>query len=184
MPSDPILKAKEELTSKEIDFLSIVEFLGGLVNKEVNFTHHLDSQTNILLGISTALFVLSASSFLNGHVNLSLLIIAGFSGISTLIGLLAVHPPRFMRKYGQTESIMFSKSIANYSSAEEYTKELLKIITDHEKIVDQFGIELYNLAKYYYRPKRILFRYSRTILLAGIALGLFTFFLEILVKAH
>lgn len=182
MPSDPVLKARESLTSKEIDFLSIVEFLGGLVTKEVNFTHHLDTQTNILVGISTALFALSASGFLRGQVNLSLLIVAGFSGIATLLGLLAIHPPRFMRKFGQTESIMFSKNIAKFDSAEDYTKELLKVVTDHEKIVDQFGIELYNLAKYYYRPKRILFRYARTTLLAGIALGLFTFFIEILFK--
>lgn len=56
--SDPVSEAKTKLNSKEIDFLSIVEFLKGLVEKEVSFTHHLDSQTHILIGISTALFFL------------------------------------------------------------------------------------------------------------------------------
>lgn len=182
MPSDPIQKAREKLTAKEIDFLSIVEFLKGLVEKEVGFTHHLDSQTHILIGIATALFFLSVASFQEGQEELSLLIIGVFSALSTLVGLLAIHPPRFMRKYGQTESIMFSKNIANYPSAEDYSRQLTKVVTDHEEVVDQFGKELYNLAKYYYRPKRQLFRWSRNLLLLGIALGLFSFLVEIIVK--
>ncbi len=182
MPADPVQQAKEKLTAKEIDFLSIVEFLKGLVEKEVGFTHHLDSQTHILIGISTALFFLSVASFQDGKEELSLLIIGLFSALSTLVGLLSIHPPRFMRKYGQEESIMFSKNIAHYSSAQEYSKELTKVVTNHEMVVDQFGIELYNLAKYYYRPKRVLFRLSRNLLFFGIALGLFSFLIEILVK--
>lgn len=184
MPTDPLKQANEKLTSKEIDFLSIIEFLKGLVEKEVSFTHHLDSQTHILIGISTALFFLSLASFQDGKNELSLLIIGVFSAFSTLLGLLSIHPPRFMRKQGQEESIMFSKNIAQYPSAEDYAKDLTKVVTDHQKIVEQFGKELYNLAKYYYRPKRVLYRYSRNLLLFGIGLGLFTFLVEIIFKAN
>ena len=183
MPSDPLKQAKEKLTSKEIDFLSIVEFLRGLVEKEVAFTHHLDSQTHILIGISSALFFLSITSFQGGKEELSLLIIGVFSALSTLVGLMSIHPPRFMRKQGQEESLMFSKNISKFASSEEYTKELTKVVTNHEKIIEQFGKELYNLSKYYYRPKRILYRLSRNLLLLGIGLGLFSFLVEILVKS-
>ena len=183
MPADPISEAKRKLDSKDIDFLPIVEFLKGVMEKEVSFTHHLDSQTHILIGISTALFFLSVAAFQEGKEELSLMIIGIFSALSTLAGLLAVHPPRFMRKYGQEESIMFSKNIAKYDSAQDYSKELLKVVTDHEKVIDQFGKELYNLAKYYYRPKRVLFRIARNLLFFGIALGLFSFLVEILTKS-
>lgn len=183
MPADQIKSAKGKLLEKPIDFLSVVEFLGGLVEKEVNFTHHLDSQTNILISISTALFLLSSSSFLGGNRDLSLLIISLFSGLSTLVGLLAVHPPRFMREHGQEESILFTKSISHFKSAKEFEEEVTRVVVDHEKIVSQYSLELYNLAKYYYRPKRTLFRWARNLLLLGIALGLFSFLIEILVKS-
>jgi hypothetical protein len=181
MPSDP-RTSKDKLLEKPIDFLSVVEFLKGLVEKEVGFTHHLDSQTNILISISTALFLLASSSFLGGDKELSLLIISLFSGLSTLVGLLAIHPPRFMREQGQEESIMFTKSISRFKSAKDFEEEVLKTVVDHEKIVSQFSLELYNLSKYYYRPKRLLFRWARNLLLLGIGLGLFSFLIEILVK--
>lgn len=181
--SDPVSEAKTKLNSKEIDFLSIVEFLKGLVEKEVSFTHHLDSQTHILIGISTALFFLSVAAFQEGREELSLLIIGVFSALSTLVGLMSVHPPRFMRKHGQEESIMFSKNISKYETSSQYSEELIKVVTSQENIVEQFGKELYNLSKYYYRPKRVLFRISRNLLLAGIGLGLFAFLTEIIVKS-
>lgn len=103
-----------------------------------------------------------------------------FSAMATVIALLAIHPPRFMRKTGQEESLMFTKRIANFASFQEYEKELVKILDKPEKIVNQYAIELYNLSKYYYRPKRSLFNLARNILLTGVALTLYTFFIEIL----
>lgn len=175
------LGSKETLLDKEVELLSIVEFLGGMTQKSGQFTHQLDVQASILIGITSAIFIFSLAKFFDGTKELPLIIIGGFSAVSTLIGLLAIHPPKFMRKVGQEESLMFNKRIANYDSFQEYEKDLIKVLDRPERMVNEYAIELYNLSKYYYRPKRDLFNFSRNCFLTGIVLSLYAFFFEIVV---
>lgn len=180
MPPAKEIDPDETLLDKEVELLSIVEFLGGMQIKATTFTHQLDTQISILIGITSAIFIFSLSEFFSGNKELTLVIMGSFSAVSTLISLLAIHPPRFMRKAGQEESLMFHKKIANFPNFKDYEKELVKIIGKPDKIVNQYAIELYNLSKYYYQPKRKLFTLARNILVAGVALTLYTFFVEII----
>ncbi len=92
------------------------------------------------------------------------------AGISALVALFAVHPPRFMRKRGQKESLLYNKNISSFSSFKEYAQEIKKVTTDKDAMIEQYAIEIYNLARYYYNPKRKLFHLSRNILIIGFIL--------------
>jgi len=67
---------------------------------------------------------------------------------------------------------MYNKNIGNFHSPAIYQKQLEKIFESREAILKQYSMEIYNLAKYYYQPKRKIFKLSRNILLTGIILSL------------
>lgn len=145
---------------------STVRMLASILGKTDGFVRHLDTQINILLGISSAVFMFSASQIKNSEWEIFFIIISGFSAMSSIICLCAIHPPKFMRKRGQVESLMYSKKVSAFESQTEYSKELKKIKGNEENIIDEYATEIYNLCKYYYRPKRKLFNVSRNILFA------------------
>lgn len=68
-----------------------------------------------------------------------------------------------------------NKNICSFASFKKYTEEIQKLTTDKDAMVEQYSIEIYNLAKYYYRPKRKLFHLSRNILLIGLGLFMLLF---------
>ena len=107
-----------------------------------------------------------------------LLIVSVFSATSSFISLLAIHPPKVLRKRNQIESLMYNKKIASLKSSKEYARQLENIFSDEKKIIEQFSIEIYNLCKYYYRPKRKLFNLSRNVLISGIFIALIAFIVD------
>ncbi|MDD5068905.1 MAG: hypothetical protein PHS53_01710 [Candidatus Pacebacteria bacterium] len=141
---------------------------------------HLDTQTNILIGVSSALFVFSASIIFSNKNFIFFLILSFFSGISAIIGLYAIHPPKKSRKKGQKESIIYNKEIASFSSGEKYEKVLKERMLDLDKAFSEYALETYNVARYYYRPKRALFKAARNVLLTGIILCTLTFIIQYL----
>jgi len=145
-------------------------------------TQHLDHQINIVIGISAATFVLTSSMFEKESDSLALFFIMICAGASALIGLLAVHPPHFMRKRGQPESLLYRKKIESFESPEAFEMATKEAMSTPEKTREQYAIEVYNLCKYYYRPKRKLFHASRKLLFIGIFLSLFTFVIQFLIE--
>ena len=121
-----------------------------------------------------AIFVFSASKFPgeSGDISLAFLVLSIFSLLSTLVGLFAIHPPKWMRKRGQEESLMYNKKISSFPSSVEYGDQLLNVMTGQEEMARQYAVELYNISKYYYRPKRNLFHIARRIFILGIAISL------------
>lgn len=154
--------------------------LDGILQKSYEFAQHLDNQTNILVSVNVAIFLFSLSSYLSYAQAVPFLLLSIFSGISCMMGLLAIHPPKFMRKRGQEESLMYSKNIASFTSSTAYGQELNKMAEDREAIIRQYAIEIYNVAKYYYRPKRKLFYLTRHILIFGILISFLSFLWSLL----
>jgi hypothetical protein len=151
------------------------DFVESVLSRIAESTQHLDHQINIVMGISVATFILSESAFEKEHGSIALFFIMIFAGASAVFGLLAVHPPRFMRKRGQSESLLYRKNIESFDSPEAYEKAIRKVMTSEKKTSEQYAIEIYNLCKYYYSPKRKLFHISRKLLILGITLSLLTF---------
>jgi hypothetical protein len=159
---------------------SSAQVLDGILEKSYEFAQHLDNQTNILVSVNVAIFLFSLSSYLSYAHATPFLLLSIFSGLSCLIGLLAIHPPKMMRKRGQEESLMYNKHIASLPSAKAYAQELSSIIENKDAIIRQYAIEIYNVAKFYYRPKRRLFHLTREILIIGMAVSLISFLLELI----
>lgn len=171
--------SKKELPKRLVhDLYLTVQFLDSIMDKGGAFARHVDAQVNILVGISSAIFIFSATRANDG---LSFFILALFSSISALIALITLHPPRFTRKMGQAESYMYGKQIIQCSSSEIYHRKLIEIISNREEIVHQYAVEIYNLYKYYYRPKRLLFNMARNVLFVGVILSSLLFLSEQLV---
>jgi hypothetical protein len=141
-------------------------FLNGVLGKATEVILHFDIQTNILIGISTAISAFAVTNIKNNGVVFSMLAI--FSIISVVFGLYAVHPPKFLRKKGQRESLLYNKKISDFKNSTEYANELKKIIDDKDSLIDEYSNEIYNIYKYHYRPKRSLFKISRNFLIIGI----------------
>ena len=155
------------------------QFLDGIAQKTRGLADHIDTQTNILIGVSSAIFLFSLTRILNEGFSWPFFIIGLFSGISAFISLMGVHPPKAMRKQGQKESLLYNKHIANFPSPEDYATKLDNILDDRKEIIHQYATEIYNLSKYYYRPKRKLFHLSRNMLVIGILLALVSLLIEI-----
>jgi len=173
-----IRKKKNTRAPKELKE-STAQFLDSALTNTCGFAQHLDSQTHILVGVSSLIFIFSVSRFLDQGGQLPFMILSIFSGFSALVGLFAIHPPAFMRKRGQEESLMFHKHIVEFPTASDYVRELTKVVEDRDVMIREYATTIYNVSKYYYRPKRRLFHYARNILLVGIFLGLIAFIADL-----
>jgi len=156
-----------------------VAVLVGILEKITNFSQQLDTQANIIIGLSLAIFVFATSSFQSGNVQPYSFVLAMFAGVSALVGLLVMHPPKFMRRPSKDQSLMFIKHIADSKDAESYARSLKKVISSREETIRQYGLEIYNMSTRYYQPKKKLFNLSKSILLTGIAVSLTIFLFSI-----
>lgn len=157
-------KIRPTLEEKEI-------FLSNSINKVRQMTDHMDTQLNILIGISSAIFVFSASQYDSKH-SYMFLILALFAACSALIGIVAVHPFKFMRKRGAAEGVVYNRIVSQFPSHKDYAEALTKAVENEQNIIEQYAIEIYNLYKFYYRPKRDLYILTRNVLIAGIFLSI------------
>jgi hypothetical protein len=157
---------------------ALVDFFGGLLDKTYEFVHHFDTQTNILVGISTAVVAIAASGVRSETSPFAFFVLGAFSSVSVILGLYSIHPPKFMRKKQQRESIFYNKNIIHYGSPEQYAAELTRTLKDKHEFVAQNTMEMHNLFKYYYRPKRTLFKLSRNFLMVGIILATVIYYFQ------
>ncbi len=158
--------------SSSEDLGATIRCLGNMLDRANVFAQHLDTQTNILIGLSSAIFLFSVTHFQLTPESLFWLILGIFAAMAAFIGLLAVHPPRFMRKRGQEESLLYNKKITGFDSHREYANILCDLTKNRDALIREYSAEIYNLYKYYYRPKRKLFNSARNILITGILLSL------------
>lgn len=159
-----------------------VYFLDSIAEKRHAAARHLDTQTNVIVGVSMAVSLFSLTRILEGESRVSFLILAAFSALAALLGLFAIHPPWFMRKRGQIESLMHSKHVAAFPHSDGYHKELKEVLEDEQKIVEQYAREIYNVSKYYYRPKRKLFHWARDMLLLGVVISIIAFVIQAIIE--
>lgn len=156
--------------------------LNGILQKMYSHAYQIDTQTNIIVALSSAIFIFSAQRVVSdgNQFHAYLLILALASSVAAIIGLLALNPPSYMRKKGQKESIIYHRDIASLEDWEEYHKRLQSMLDNgEEETVKQYAIEIYNLSKYSYLPKRKLFNKARDILVYGFLISFVLFALQL-----
>ena len=146
-----------------------VRFLGHNLDKATTLLRHVDTQANILIGISTGLFVFTLSLSPQGLASqLSVYVLAIFSAATALAALFAVHPPRRLRKQGQKNSIMYHRKISSFGSSEKYGNTLVDLAGDQKSLTKEYAKEIYNIYRYTYQPKRTFFNLGRNLLIVGV----------------
>ncbi|KKQ17423.1 MAG: hypothetical protein US31_C0019G0010 [Berkelbacteria bacterium GW2011_GWA1_36_9] len=167
----------EKIDSKN-DLASTVKFLGNVLDKTLSQTQHIDNQINILIGIDSGIFLFSTSK-LNTDLTPVFFTLGIASVLSLIISLLAVHPPEFIRKSHKQEiepqSLMKNKQISDFTSATAYGDALIGILGKQDQITQNYAGQIYSLAKYYYRPKREMYKLARNLLLVGMIVSAFLF---------
>jgi hypothetical protein len=151
-----------------------IRFLQAILDNATSHVTQLDSQVNIIIGISSALFAFSASRLADKN-SIVFLILGLFSALSAIAGLYSIHPPKFMRSVKKSEgkdSLLYHKNIMRFDKPIGYEKALSKIIGNQKSITHQYSIEIFMIYRNLYRPKRDLFNLSRNLLLAGISISL------------
>lgn len=166
-------------TDREFEDEAVVSFLIGAIDKANSMVQHIDDQTNILTGVGTAIFVFAAARYDSAGNKLVFLLLGTFAALSAITSLFALHPPRFMRKKGQAESLIFPSNIARMSSVDSYVIAIAETVRSQAKVVEECSTELYNISRYYYLPKRKLYRIARNLLMFGIIIALVTFVLRL-----
>lgn len=159
------------------DNSSLLRFFDGIVNRAAAFVKHFDAQTNILIGIGVAVIGFSVSNISKDQSVLEFSILAIFGMSSVFCALYAIHPPKFMRKKGQQESLFYNKKICSFKSSKEYGESIKEMLSNKEMLIDNYSTEIYNIYKYFYRPKRKLFKISRDLLLSGILISFVVYIL-------
>jgi hypothetical protein len=176
---------KDKKSFVDDDLQAAVTFLEGTSAKIIDSTRNVDSHSNVFLGLSMGIFALSINELItSSHMHMTLTVVAIFSGISSMVALLAIRPPRFLIKKGQEESLMYTRKIAEFKSYKEYADALREALTSDEKLFCQYAKEIYNLSRFYYIPKIKLFSLSRNVFLFGVLAALFFMFLEIKFKMN
>ncbi len=181
LPRYTVFMAEDDLDLNPLhNVTSVIILMNGLLQKMSTYAQHVDTQSNIIIGLGAAIFVFSASNFhLAGNkISWPLLMLALFSGAAALIGLLAINPPRFMRKRHQTESLFYHRRISKYNNFGDYYADLRNMLKDEEEVIKETSKELYNLARYSWRPKRILFEYARNMMFIGFSLSFIIFLFQ------
>lgn len=151
------------------DLEATTNFLQGLTEKIIDTTRNLDSHANVMVGINTGIFMLAVSEiFQVEHLKLTFGVVAIFSAVSAFIGLLAIRLPNMLVNKKHKESNFYARSIANFPSAKAYSKKLREILSSDDAFFEEYSLEVYNLSRYYYIPKRRLLSWSRYVFVFGV----------------
>jgi len=164
---------KKTEDNKITDLSAHVRFLGNMLDKTMNQTNNLDGQTNIILGITSAIFLFSATK-INSEQSAVFLILMISSALSILGCMISIHPPKFLRvknKHESIKSLFSNKRVNSYSSSQEYADQIMLVAGDARKMTEHYAASIYNTNVNYYRPKRNLFKLSLKVLIAGILLA-------------
>ena len=173
----PISKGK---TSRQPDTIrennALISYLNAILQKVSNHAEHVDSQTNIMIAISSGLFIFSASKIYTpqGTISWPMVIFIIFTGLAEIVAIFSVNPPRLMEKKPK-ESVFYHREIASLPGADEYYQRLIHTTDDIHKIIKEYADEIYNLSKNSYLPKRKLFRLSRNLLILGVLFSALAF---------
>ncbi|MEA3323054.1 MAG: DUF5706 domain-containing protein [Patescibacteria group bacterium] len=149
-----------------------MSFLNNLSEKIIDVTHTVDTHANIMIGINTAIFAFVVSKLFEvDTLRITMGIVAIFSACSALAAVSATRLPHFFSKTKHEKSILHAPRIAQFNSANEYAGALKKMTQSKDETFRQHALEVYNMSKYYYLPKRRMLAWSRYFFVFGVMLS-------------
>ena len=154
----------------------------GILNEHCGFVRHLDIQLNVLMGINVA-SMMFAGALAAFNLPKTFLLLIIFPTISFGLTLLSLHPPRSMRKKSdRTNRLINNNYIASFSTTAEYSHQMKEIFSKSDKLFEELTIEIYTIINFYYRPKRLLFRWSLITFMIGLGVAAAAFMIYFSLK--
>ena len=103
-----------------------------------------DTKASILMGASFVVFSISINDIAAARVSMPLLVLAAFSFVATVFGVLTVRPSRFPRRSIPVEQVnlLFFGSYTNVSR-DAYVGHLIKVLSSEEETYRRMAQDLY-----------------------------------------
>jgi hypothetical protein len=107
-----------------------------------------DTKASILMGASFVVFSISINDIAAGRASMPLLVLAAFSFVATVFGVLTVRPARFPKRSIPVEKInlLFFGSYTNVSQ-EAYVEHVIKVLSSEEETYRRMAQDLYEHGK-------------------------------------
>ncbi len=162
----------------QVDKKTLIAFFDSFKRDTSSLVNHFDTQINILIAINMGFIALSLNQLrLDPNHMYSFKTLAGFSILSVIFGLMAIHPPKHMRARRKNEDIFYNKKIIR-DGEDTFCTTIQNTLSNNDEILKQYSKYFFNMFKYFYRPKRQLFKLARMFLLFGLSIGLILFLIE------
>lgn len=147
-----------------------IRFLTDILRKQIDLIRRLESKANFAIGFSAGVLTFTLNFSLQKGMQAGVIIVLISSMLAVLSSLFALKPPKIFSKKGQKESLFYHTAIARHNP-EKYIEQLQKTTMQENKVIEQYGLEIYNLAKYSIYYKKLFAHLSIQILVVGLILG-------------
>ncbi|MSU74331.1 hypothetical protein EXS57_00960 [Candidatus Kaiserbacteria bacterium] len=149
-----------------------IRLLGVMMQKAVAFSNQIDTQANVFIGLNLAVlgFLISYVTKYGSAVTLAELVPQAFAILSLTSATLAIHPPAFLRNRKNDKQSLFYNRTINRLDQASYLTAIENVAADDKKLLEQVSLEIYNMYKYYYSPKRRFLNYAKNLFLVSVLL--------------
>jgi hypothetical protein len=107
-----------------------------------------DTKASILMGASFVVFSISINDIAAGRASMPLLVLAAFSFVATIFGVLTVRPTRFSKRSIPVEkaNLLFFGSYTNVPQ-KAYIEHLINVLSSEEETYRRMAQDLYEHGK-------------------------------------
>ncbi len=153
-------------------------FLDSIVHMEVDLDKIADDRAHYLMVLAGVIFSVSLTQIYGfmGITQVSFLILILVSLITIILCLLAIRPRMWRPGWHMPTNRMFFSSVCKNFTREQYKKQMLKLTSSREAIIEEYADEIYSHA-IVLKNKFFYVRVASSLLLIGILVGAFMFIL-------
>jgi hypothetical protein len=130
-----------------------LRFCVDLMRKQTDLVRQIDMRANIVIGLSGATIAFAVNKVSVSYHPYAIPVLVCTAIVSIALALMAVKPPKFLSRHGQPESIFYHTNITKFTE-KEFLKEVRRISSDIDVVVQQYATETYNIVNYSLRYKK------------------------------
>ena len=147
-----------------------IRFLTDILRKQIDLRNQLETRANVTMGFSATIVAFTMNYFIQGKETFGSVIIMFASMLAILSSLLSLKPPKLFSRKGQKQSVFYHTAISSVSP-EKYISSLQKITSNEKTVIEQYGLEIYNLTKHSIHYKKFFAHIAIQILVVGLIVG-------------
>lgn len=144
-----------------------------------------DSKASILMGATFIAFSLAIGQITSHKPTLSLILLAGFALLATVLSVLAIRPQMLTppKKAGPKTNLLFFGSFAGIPE-EEYIDQIIGVLRTEEGVYRTMARDLYQNGQVLYRKKYRYLSYAYSAFLVGLGVTGIAFVVELMTQVR